>query len=477
MTKLLILALFLLPHPTLAQSWKSDFESYVEQLMESEKIPGIAIQVVGADGTVLQITKGYRDLGRRLPVTPSTLFAIGSTTKAFTGVLLAQVRDMGLIDFDAPVQTYLPGFAIADEDASRYLNLRDLMGHWTGVGRHDLAWYHRQATREELLSLIPHLDLSAKPREKFIYNNLMWLAAGAAAESVTGKSWEQLLRENLLDPLGMGQTTADLNEVVISADHALPYAGNQEIPFLNIAPLNPAGGIYSNLNDLAHWLQMHLHRGLFQGKRIVSEGSLAETYRPYSRDQGSPYAMGWFVTDALGETLYTHDGGIDGFTANVSWMPGRRLGVAVLMNTITDSATPESIAFRLWQHLLGQEPVDWAARRKENAKKRAEEQKKLYPDPAPLQPKRPLAEFAGNFCHRVYGKSGISLQEDGSLRVKLSVVDVPLIPHGELSFFIPHFFDRKKFLDFGTDAQGSVTTLQWKLEDSSDAPIVFHRCG
>lgn len=173
-------------------SWQNDFEQYVQGLMNEYKVPGFAIAVVGSNGSIFQLKRGSRNLEKNLPVTSETLFAIGSTSKAFTGVILAQLFDQRLVSFDVPVQTYRPDFAIQDPKASKTLTLRDLMGHWTGIGRHDLAWYHRQMTREEMFSLIPELEISTQPRSKFIYNNWMWVASGVVAETVSKRNRKRL---------------------------------------------------------------------------------------------------------------------------------------------------------------------------------------------------------------------------------------------------------------------------------------------
>ncbi len=458
-------------------AWRADFETYIEKVMREQNMPGIAIQVVDENGPILQITKGYRDLEKKLPVTPHTLYAIGSTSKAFTGVILASLRDKGLINFDRPVQNYRPDFAIQDSEVSRILTLRDLMSHWTGVGRHDLGWYHRDASREEMFATIPYLDISAPPRTKFIYNNWMWVAAGVIAETVAHATWENLLQEKILHPLGMTETNASLAATQAFPDHALPYEGSTLIPFYDIHAANPAGGIYSNLNDMAKWLQFHLQGGKFNGQQVVSLASLQETYKPYSQMGEASYGMGWEITDKLlGETVLTHDGGIDGFTANVSWMPGRKLGVVVLMNDA--GIAPQWIASRLWFHLLDLPLRDFVQEGKDAEAKETEENKKLYPDLNPAPAKFPLSQFTGNFCHKAYGRTKVYLDnESQSLVIKLNIIEAAITAAGGLRFFIQGVPSQIKYLNFQADEEGNVQSLDWSIEDSSNKPIKFSRCN
>lgn len=461
-------------------AWRAEFEEYIDTLMAEYKIPGLAIELVDENGPVLQITKGYRNLEKKWPVTAETTYAIGSTSKAFTGFLLAQLHDEGKIDFDLPVRHYRPDFRIQDEQASEWLNLRDLMGHWTGVGRHDLAWYQRPGTRMEMFHTIPYLDISAEPRKQFIYNNWMWVAAGVVAETVSGRTWEELLDENILSPLGMHSTSASLERNRSREVFALPYvvAGESlvETPFDDIGPANPAGGIYSNLNDMAKWIRLHLGKGSFEGRRLISESSLAKTYEPYAMLSSQVgYGMGWLSLPFGGERLLTHDGGVAGFTANVSLMPERKLGVVVLLNSV--GISPEWIALRLWQHALGHEEIlDWVRNGMKAAADAEAEAKKNFPDPERKESARPLAEYAGSYCHKAYGKAVFTVANDG-LFLKLNAAEGPLYPVGENGFAIPGQYSPLKYVNFFAGEDGAIARVEWNLEASSDKPVRFERCA
>lgn len=316
---------------------KAEIETYLQGILRDYKLPNIAVQLVGRDGPLWQITLGYRDLQSKLPVTNQTLYAIGSTSKAFTGFLMMQLQEQGRLHIDDAVQIYRPDFAVSKPQYSSMLTLRDLMTHATGVGRHDLAWYHRSASREELFALIPHLEMEAEPRTQFIYNNWMWLAVGLVAERLTGETWEKLVRERIFAPLGMTSSVLSVAEVRQSRDYALPYEvsplGVNEVPFYDIAAMNPAGGIYSNLQDLSQWLRLHLNGGQLDSKTLISKAALEESYRGIQSMGGkAKYALGWATLPMSGYRFLTHDGGIDGFTANISMLPDQGLGVVVLMN-------------------------------------------------------------------------------------------------------------------------------------------------
>lgn len=483
--RVLFLALLFLPLSGYgaipAYPWQSEFENYLDGIMSEFHVPGIAVEVVGEDGPILQITKGYRNIEKNLPVTANTLFAIGSTTKAFTGVLLAGLYDQGKLSFDAPVQSYLLDFHVADEAASKLYTLRDLVGHYTGVGRNDIAWYHRGLTRANILNLVQYLPLSAEPRTTFIYNNWMWTVSGVVAEALYGETWEQLVHDKIFAPLGMSSTNTSLDETLHSGDYSLAYSadgsGARAIPFLDIKEMNPAGGIYSNLNDMAKWMQFHLRKGMAGGQRLLSENALEETYKPYSKISASAnYAMGWALLKFKDQSLLTHDGGVDGFTSNVSFMPDKKLGVIIL--TQASEVTPQHVAFRIWQYLNGVEkPSDWVRTSIKQARDQEEENKKAYADKDAVALDRLAESFVGDFCNPLYGKAIITKTDDKTLHVKMNMFDVNLYGYGPLKFAIRGFFSELKYVNFTEGKDHAISGLEWKLEGSGKDWVKFGTCS
>lgn len=469
------------PAAPTAPVWQSEFETYLDSVVKDYGLPGIAIEVVGVDGPIVQITRGYRDIENQKPVTPQTLYAIGSTSKAFTGVLLAQLRDQGLVDFDQPVQKYWPGFALSDAKASAMVTLHDLASHYTGVGRHDLAWVERPgATRAGFLKLIPLLPMSVEPHKAFIYNNWMLMALGEVEAMVSGKTYEELLQTKLLDPLGMSSSTVSLATMKASSDFAYAYEVDakfqtKKIPFLDIAPFNAAGGIYSNLDDMAKWVQLHLNEGLApNGTEIVSKQSLAETHKGYTPiAPTAEYAMGWGVATKDGTTTLTHDGGINGFTANVSLVTEKKMGVVILMNSTP--VTPAWIAMRLWQHIRGLPVTDTVKLGRDAAAKAEAAGQTAFPDPvATAKTQEELKPYVGDYCDALYGRATVSMVGD-TLHVKVSLIDVDIKPESESSFFIPGVWEAMKSLRF-EKKNGTVQFLTWALEPTAPNPVRFERC-
>ena len=180
------------------------FDDFATKAVEAWNVPGAGIAIVSGGEVVYAKGFGWRDLEAKKPMTADTLFAIGSTTKAMTATTLGTLVDEGKVEWDQPLRTYLPSFKLMDASISEHITPRDIVTHRSGLPRHDLLWYnYNSGTRGDMVKRLAHLELTADLREKFQYNNLMFMTAGHLIETLTGKSWEQNVRERLFDPLGM----------------------------------------------------------------------------------------------------------------------------------------------------------------------------------------------------------------------------------------------------------------------------------
>ncbi|MGB9836378.1 MAG: serine hydrolase domain-containing protein, partial [Candidatus Saccharicenans sp.] len=227
-------------------------DATINKALADLKVPGLALAVVKDKEVIFLKGYGYRDVENKLPMTPDTLLAIGSATKAFTTFSLARLVDEGKLDWDKPVRNYIPWFKLSDPGITERITPRDLVTHRSGLPRHDLLWYNNyQASREELVRRLAYLQFTADLREKFQYNNLMFLTAGYLLETLTGKTWEQAVRELALEPLQMKRTNFSVADSQKDQDFALPYDYRQKkiekIPFRNITNMGPAGSINSSV--------------------------------------------------------------------------------------------------------------------------------------------------------------------------------------------------------------------------------------
>ncbi|MBM3297809.1 MAG: beta-lactamase family protein, partial [Candidatus Aminicenantes bacterium] len=255
------------------------FDDLVARGLKELNVPGVAVAVVRDGRVVLAKGYGYRDAERQAPMTADTLLAIGSSSKAFTTFALGVLVDRGLVEWDKPVRAAIPWFKLRDPLAGERLTPRDLVTHRSGLPRHDLVWYNNAGvSREEFVRRLEHLEPTADLRTRFQYNNLMFLTAGYLVETLTGKSWEDSIRDVVFAPLGMGRSNFSVEDSKKDADHALPYVFRDKkiavIPFRNIDVVGPAGSINSSVNEMSRWLLVHLGGGRIDGRAVLNAQTL-----------------------------------------------------------------------------------------------------------------------------------------------------------------------------------------------------------
>ncbi len=273
--------------PAMAQNLPPDLDEYVARSMKTFEVPGMAVAVV-KDGKVV-VSKGYgvRKLGEATPVDENTLFGIGSNTKAFTAAALATLVDEGKISWDDPVYERLKGFEMYDPYVSKEMRIRDLLCHRSGLGLGEgdlMFWPHTSFTRDEVVYRLRFLKPATSFRTTYAYNNLMFLTAGQVVAEVSGKSWDNYVRERILLPLGMTATNTSNTALKEGENWAWPHSkveGKlQPIPFENLDNAGPAGSINSSVAEMSKWLLLQLNRGKIPGTdtRIFSEKSSREMW-------------------------------------------------------------------------------------------------------------------------------------------------------------------------------------------------------
>jgi CubicO group peptidase (beta-lactamase class C family) len=303
-------------------------------------VPGASLVVVAGDKVILLKGSGMRDAARSLPATPDTLFAIGSCTKAFTAMAAVMSQDDGKLSLDDSPKKYLPYFKLSDPDADARATLRDLLSHQTGLAGTDIAWYTGVLNREEVIRVAGRAKPTARLREKFQYQNVMYSAAGETVAHAQGTTWENLVSTRILKPLGMTKTVLTVREMQAASDYSLGYVydaaakQSHQVATRDLTNIAPAGAINSSAREMAEWLKFLVAGGVAaNGKRLVSEKGFGEILTPQIKiNDTTSYALGWGVAAFGGHKVYIHNGGIDGFGSQVAFLPQEKIGFAVLTN-------------------------------------------------------------------------------------------------------------------------------------------------
>jgi CubicO group peptidase (beta-lactamase class C family) len=455
-------------------------DEYIEQAMKDWNVQGTAVTIVKNGQVILAKGYGYRDKDKKLPVTPQTLFAIGSCTKAFTSAAVCMLVDEGKIDLDKPVITYMPTFKMQDDYVTMNMTPRDLMTHRSGLPRHDLVWYGSDKTRKEMFDVLRYLEPSKPFRTTFQYQNLMYMTAGYLVEQVSGKLWEDFVKERIFTHLEMINSNFSVHVSQTAPDYALPYMEEKDgkiklMPFRQSDAIGPAGTINSNVTDMANWLIMQLNKGKFKDKEIVSEAMMKQMHTPYVTIQSNPtkevyfnsYGMGWFITSYKGHFRVEHGGNIDGFSANVGMLPMDSIGVVVLTN-MNGTLLTSIIRNTVFDRLLNLEDSDWNKKLLADRQKMLDAQKEQKKNEdanrvLDTEPSHSPEGFTGIYEHPAYGNLNITMYDD-NLKASFNGLE-SMMRHYHYDVFelTDELFENMK-LSFTTGISGKIEKVSAKLE-------------
>ena len=309
----------------------------LEQLAEDHPVPGMALAVVTSEGA---FTRGIGTTDRETAaVTAQTCFEIGSTTKTFTAVLCALLREEGMLDFDDHVRDHVEYFRLKDSAADAAVSLRDLLSHRTGLTRNDLLLGGGdQLKPEEIIRQLALAEPMAPFRQAFLYNNQMFLVAGTACEFASGSSYEELLGEYLFEPLGMARSYTFFTDAEEFHDGYRWIEDEQRFvaePTRGIRLCAPAGSIVSCAEDMARYVAFLLGRGTtVEGDELLDSSVFEDDLWEEQISLGGPagYGLGFMLGEWRGRRLVTHGGNVDGFTSQMALLPDEGVGFSLLMN-------------------------------------------------------------------------------------------------------------------------------------------------
>ena len=448
------------------------FDEFMTRAMAELHVPGAAVGVIRNNEVVFLKGYGVRDLDSKKPVTERTVFATGSITKSFTAAAIAALVDDGKLEWDRPVREYLPWFRLDNPHATELITLRDMLSHRSGMPRHDWIRFMIPLDRHELVRRMRYLPFNKTFRQEFQYNNLMYVAAGLIAGEVSGKTWEDIVRDRLFGPLGMTASSTSIRDMQKAPDFAQPHVLRDEkaaqVPFYDYQKygVGPNGAVNSNATDLLRYVQFFLTNGKVQGRQVISERQMRELLRPAMVAGADTYALGWYLRHERGYTIIEHSGAITGFTASVKMAPQDRLGIVVLNNL--GSALPGIVAEELTARMLGFPAVDRIERLRAARSRVEPTRKPTEPAAATSTPSHPLDAYAGKYRHAAFGDLPVE-HRYGALLLGLPETTVTL---RHLHF--DTFEADGRLVQFELDERGSVKGLRLRLEAAVPA-FTFER--
>lgn len=473
------------------------FDAYMAKVVKDWNVPGIGVGIVAGDKLVFVKGYGYRDYGKKLPFTDTTLFQIASNTKLFTAVAAGMLVDEGKLTWDKPIRESVPAIRFYNDELNNTVTLRDMLAHRTGITRHDSIWYKSSFTRKELFEKTKYLEPSAPIRQTFLYNNLMYAAVGYIIELQSGKTWEDFVRARLFGPLDMPGTVFSVDEMQKSPDHAVPYTEKRdsfdlyEIPiYSEQGGVGPCGAIISNITDISHWLTALMNEGRYQGKQVIPADVLKATLEPaigfpnvmaesmdYWELLNSAYGMARETASYRGHLLTSHGGDLPGLHSQVSFMPKEKLGVIVFVIGNHCSQLYDLVSWNLYERLLGLNETPWSARmlerRLKGKKAGTEARAKAGADRVPnTTPSHKLSDYAAEYENDAYGVLKIAFEGAG-LQCDFHGIKLPLTHFHYDRFDSPDDEQYGKFsINFRANPQGDIDKTVISLDE---AEVVFTR--
>jgi len=458
-------------------------DGYIESAMKEWQVPGLAIAVVKDDSVIFAKGYGVRELGEPGAVDENTLFAIASTSKAFTVAALGMLVDEGKLSWDDRVTDRLPGFELEDPYVTREIRIRDLLTHRAGVARDDNLWIAAPFDRQQIIRHLRWLPQVTSFRSRYGYNNLMFITAGEVVGRVSGIGWDDFVQQRIFDPLGMTRSTTRAAVVEerddVSSSHSEVDGKVQVVPRRNYDNIGGAGAIWSSVRDMGQWLRMQIAGGTYAGKRLLSDSVIAEMRTPQTiirldsvnarmlpDTHFKAYGFGWNVQDYRGKRLVHHSGSINYTRTQVGFMPTEGIGVVAIANE-SGSDLQLALMYRVLDALLGAPATDWSAKyleldRRSVARAAERAQALAASRLTGTSPSLPLTAYEGTYESDLWGTLEVT-QEDGHLVIDYSPDFVADLEHWHHDIFRGRWRragDGRSFVTFTLDERGHITAVE-----------------
>ncbi len=463
------------------------FSQYVEKKMEEWKILGMAIGVIQNDSVIFLKGFGFRDIDKKLPVTPQTLFGIASLSKTFTAAAVGILIDEGKLKWNIPIIEYLPDFRLSDEYATFHATIRDLLSHRTGLSPFsDLMVYVWPYERDEIYKRLRYLKPSLSFREAYQYSDLSFVTAGTIVGKLSGGTWEDFVEKRIFKPLGMDKSNFNQDMKNVD-DFSYPYKYENgqfmKLPFRDRPAGNPSGGINSSASEMVDWLRLQLNKGQFKNQQIISSSSCYVIQNPYvliyytDEKNRAPLvfsALGWNFQPYLGHQLLTKGGIIDGFSGYISYMPQEKIGIVILANNRSAYGLTQYLSYYIYDRLLNLKEFAWDKIIGDEKPKYRESSgtsgsSKTKPENMPHPPEK----YVGSYEHEAYGKAAVSV-ENGELKLNFNAHLVWPLEYCFGNVFKSQFSGTAVRVEFSLDLQRNVTSLELQIE-GTDLNIVLKK--
>ncbi len=418
-------------------------DSLCREVFTEWNLPGMSVIVIKDGKEVLH--KGYGKTAydqTGTDITPETQFVIASTSKAMTAALLAIIMDKENIKWNDTVKNHLSDFKLYDPWVTENFLIRDIMVHKTGFRTYATDKLpHFGYDRDEIYTLLRHIQPSYSFRTTYAYNNAMYTVAAKIVEKYTGLKWEDAIEKYLFQPLEMNSSTTGNKVWFNSPSLAKGYRNYRDGDSLKfevredlergytwLSAVAPAGFVVTTTKDIGNWIKMNLNNGSFNGNQIISEQNHRYLFAPQTITGSDTnaiynYAQGWTIEQSSTGRLIRHTGLAYGYTAFVGMVPELNLGFAILTNAGATTNPHFAIAREMIKLYKGDDGRNWREHYM-NAFMTPRAPADESPKPDTIAPKSNYL-YTGIYSKPDFGEVNI-YEKEGTLYFRLRKADVPL---------------------------------------------------
>ncbi len=359
---------------------KMKIDAFIIGIMKERAVPGITLGIMKDGNVFYSRGYGYRNIHEELPMTPDTLYGIGSSSKSFVALAMMMLVEAGKIDLEAPVSDYI-NFELGLE--GHPIKVKHILSHTSGVqdlvfgtvpfmwADHNYQWVFPMSNPDDYLTVLNTAKdfVRFPPGEQFMYNNDLFEVAGLVIQSQIEGTYEDFIINNILRPLGMERSTYYKSDFLNDPlkDTMTGYAMNLEAkkvmekPFPFGKTINGAGAILASANEMLKYLQMLLNKGTYNGKQIVSPEMIKKMWNgvikcPYGFGENPQYAFGWGREDDFLDTIYIEHGGNVAASSNaMALLPEKN--IAIILGQNMDNELTRQLGRGVSAIMLGEDPI------------------------------------------------------------------------------------------------------------------------
>ncbi len=404
--------------------------------MRDWKIPGLAAVVVKDGEVVFKKTYGIKSIQSKEPVNGETLFAMASTTKAMVAMALGILVDEGKLSWDDKVVKHLPDFQLSDPYIAANARVKDLLTHNLGITNADVLWTLDSVSTQSTLRRFAYAKAVYPLRGGFVYQNIMYAAAGEVIQRVSGIPWHEFVQERLFTPLRMRRSQTKAMDILKAGNYVTPHydfddGGIQVVGRNYSDQVGAAGMMWSCVDDITHYLTFIVNKGIVGNDTLLQPNTFKTLFQPHTlipRDQFYPttsltqpnwvsYGLGWFQHDYRGHKLDFHTGSLQGLVAIAGVIHKKNTAVYVFAN-LDHAELRHAILYQAMDLFAFDDlSTNWHPRvfeRYQDLKEERKEglQQQIQKRVLNTHPSLELKAYSGSYTHPLCGKLTITMEND-----------------------------------------------------------------